>query len=108
MQYIEPREVTIRVNDFVMDGVIEGSTDSFKYESSNTHFTYYFPSGEIDSLKINKKGLTIGQIEIVEACEHKINELLGIVVIFPKNCAQPKTKGCKTPPQNHPSSFLSA
>ena len=78
MQYIEPRDVSIRLKDFEMNGVIEGSPDSFKFQSSNSHFSYFFPSGEIDSLRINKNELKQEQLDIVEACENKINELLGI------------------------------
>ena len=77
MQYIEPREVTIRVKDFQMDGTIEGSLDGFKYTSANTHFTYLFPIGEIDSLQTNKKMLSFAHVEIIEACENKSKELLG-------------------------------
>jgi hypothetical protein len=76
MQYIEPREVTIIVGGFSMNGVIEGSLDGFKYESTNSHFAYWFPSGEIDSLKVKTNELKPEQIEIIEGCKNKIKELL--------------------------------
>ncbi len=76
MTYIEPRNVTIQVDRFIMDGVIEGSFDSFKYESLNEHFRYWFPSGEIDSLEINEEKLKQEQKQIVDACKAKIDELL--------------------------------
>ena len=76
MQYIEPRDVTIRTSGFEMNGTIEGTLDAFKYESSNTHFCYWFPDSEIDSLEIDKKKLKPEQLEIIEACENKIRELV--------------------------------
>ena len=79
MQYIEAREVTITVtgtSNFEMTGTIEGSLDSFKYQSTNSYFIHWFPEMEIDSLKINKKTLNPEQIEIVEACEKEIKELI--------------------------------
>ena len=76
MHYIEPREVIIRVPSFEMEGIIEGTDESFKYESSNSHFNYWFPEGRIDSLTINKNKLKLEQLEIVEACENKVKELL--------------------------------
>jgi hypothetical protein len=76
MQYIEPRKVTIRTKSFEMTGIIEGDLDAFKYESSNSHFYYWFPECKIDSLNINKKKLKPEQVEIIEACENKIKELL--------------------------------
>lgn len=77
MQYIEPRDVSIRTKSFEMNGVIEGDLDAFKYESSNVYFSYWFPEEKIDSLTIDKKKLKPEQLEIVEACENKIKELLG-------------------------------
>lgn len=77
MHHIEPRDVNITVSSFTMDGIIEGGLDSFKYQSSNSHFYYWFPTQEIDSLTIDKKGLKPEQLEIIEACENKIKELLG-------------------------------
>jgi len=76
MQYIEPREVLIRTTAFEMPGVIEGDLDVFRYESSNAHFKYWFPEGKIDSLNIDKRELKLEQVEIIEACENKIKELL--------------------------------
>jgi hypothetical protein len=76
MEYIEPKQVTIRTNSFEMDGEIEGGLDSFKFESSSTHFSYWFTKGTIDSLLVDKKKLKPEQLEIFEACEDKIKELL--------------------------------
>jgi hypothetical protein len=77
MEYIEPREVTIRTTAFEIDGIIEGGLDSFNFESSSVHFLYWFQDGKIDSLAIRKKELKPEELEIVEACENKIKELLG-------------------------------
>lgn len=75
MHYIEPREVTIRVSNFEMEGTIQGNLDSFIYESSNSHFQYWFPEGRIDSLQLEKSALKKEQLEIVEACESRIRQL---------------------------------
>jgi len=77
MVYIEPRDVTIRTSSFEMDGIISGTKDSFLYESSQTHFIYWFPDGKIDSAAIKKASLKREQLEIIEACENKMKELLG-------------------------------
>lgn len=77
MQFIEPREVTIRTSNFEMQGEISGTKDGFHFESSNTHFTYWFKEGKIDSLQLNKKNLKPEQLEIVEQCDKKMAELLG-------------------------------
>lgn len=74
MHYIEPREVTIRVSNFEMEGTLEGNTDSFIFESTNVHFVYWFPEGKIDSLTLNHNVLKREQLEIVEACQAKIRE----------------------------------
>ena len=76
MEYVEPTDVTIRTSNFEMEGVIEGSLKSFIYESSNSHFTYWFQEGKIDSLNIDRSNLKREQIEIIEACESKVKELL--------------------------------
>jgi hypothetical protein len=76
MQHIEPKEVLIRTTSFEMTGVIEGNLDSFVFDSSNSHFTYWFQGGKVDSLNIDKKKLKPEQVEIIEACENKIKELL--------------------------------
>ena len=76
MEYIEPREVSIRTTSFEMTGVLEGDLDSFRFESSNSHFGYWFQEGKIDSLNIDKKKLKSEQVEIIEACENTIKELL--------------------------------
>lgn len=78
MIFIEPREVTISVTGFEMKGIISGSLDSFYYESSNSHFYYYFPEGVIDSLQVDKAKLEGDRRNIFEACENKIKELLGV------------------------------
>ncbi|HRE62287.1 MAG TPA: hypothetical protein PKU77_00775 [Ferruginibacter sp.] len=74
MHYIEPRDVTIRVTNFEMEGTLQGNLDSFIYESSNSHFQFWFPEGKIDSLQLDRKDLKKEQLEIVEACEAKIKE----------------------------------
>ncbi|OQP67259.1 hypothetical protein A3860_02545 [Niastella vici] len=76
MQYIEPREVIIRTSNFEMEGIISGTRDAFNYESSNSHFIYWFPSGIIDSLAVKKNQMKPEQQEIIEACENKMKEFL--------------------------------
>ena len=77
MMFIEPREVVILVTGFEMKGIISGSLDSFYYESSNSHFYYYFPEGVIDSSQVDKAKLEGDRRKIYDACENKIKELLG-------------------------------
>ncbi len=77
MQFIEPREVTIRIPSFEMNGTLSGTHESFLFESSNSHFNYWFPDGEIDSLKVDEKNMKPEQTEIIDACRKKLNELLG-------------------------------
>ena len=76
MQHVEPTDVTIRTRHFEMEGVIQGGLDSFVFESTNSHFSYWFPDYKIDSLQIDRKTLKPEQLEIVEACEAKIRELI--------------------------------
>ena len=72
-----PKAVTSRTSSFKKIGVIEGSLDSFVFDSSNSHFAYGCKEGKIESLSFDKKKLKSKQLEIIEAYENKIKELVG-------------------------------
>ncbi len=72
MQYIEPRQATIRINDVTMDGMLSGSHVFVKFESQAPAFLMHFPEGKFDSMHLAEKDCTRAQWDIIETAQELV------------------------------------
>lgn len=76
MTHIDPREATITFNDHKFTGIISGTKDYVKFQSSDEAFLKLFPSGEFDSLTENEKELNHEQIDVIDLAQYVLSKLL--------------------------------
>jgi hypothetical protein len=72
MQYIEPRPASITFNDKIFNGLLSGTTDFVKFSSNDPAFLELFPTGEFDTMFINRGELSQPQQDVIDFAQEMV------------------------------------
>lgn len=72
MQYIEPRQAKITIDNNVYNGTLSGNTTFVKFECKDEGFLELLPSGEFDTMYVNRETLSRHHQDIIYVAEELV------------------------------------